>query len=193
MLKLCALLFAVSSIGAAVPTNLPEFAAARLTGGLAIGVASLLAPIYIAEISPARIRGRLVALNQMAIMSGILLAYLVNWGLSFQGGESWRWMFAVAVAPSLFFLVGLFFVPESPRWLIENDRDEEALKVLCRVMPIEEAEREAASIHDGRGAGKRDPRASSSSLACGPHWDWGWPWRSSSNGRGSTRCSSTAR
>ena len=84
-----------------------------IDGGVAIGVASLLAPIYIAEISPARVRGRLVALNQMAIMSGILLAYLVNWGLSFQGTESWRWMFAVAAVPSLFFLVALFLCPRA--------------------------------------------------------------------------------
>ncbi len=126
-------LFALSSIGAALPRNLAEFAAARFLGGVAIGAASLLAPLYIAEVSPARIRGRLVSLNQMAIVTGILLAYLTNWLLSYQGPGSWRWMFAAAVAPSAAFLAGMMFVPESPRWLTENGREAEAFRVLERV------------------------------------------------------------
>src|SRR5512140_3087706 len=81
VLMACALLFALSGLGAALPHNLIQFAVARFAGGIAVGAASLLAPIYIAEVSPARIRGRLVALNQMAIVTGILLAYLVNWSL----------------------------------------------------------------------------------------------------------------
>jgi SP family arabinose:H+ symporter-like MFS transporter len=133
ILVVSALLFALSALGAALPRNLPEFAAARFAGGLAIGMASLLAPLYIAEVSPARIRGRLVSLNQMAIVSGILLAYLVNWLLSYGGPESWRWMFASAAVPSLAFFVALFFVPESPRWLAEAGREREALAVLERV------------------------------------------------------------
>ena len=133
ILVVSALLFALSAVGAALPRNLIEFTAARFVGGLAIGMASLLAPLYIAEVSPARIRGRLVSLNQMAIVSGILLAYLVNWVLSYHGPESWRWMFASAVVPSLAFFIALFFVPESPRWLTEMGRPEEALRVLTRV------------------------------------------------------------
>lgn len=133
ILVVSALLFALSALGAALPRNLAEFAAARFAGGLAIGMASLLAPLYIAEVSPARIRGRLVSLNQMAIVSGILLAYLVNWLLSYGGPESWRWMFASAAIPSLAFFVALFFVPESPRWLTEAGREQEALAVLERV------------------------------------------------------------
>lgn len=133
ILIVSALLFALSALGAALPRNLAEFAAARFAGGLAIGMASLLAPLYIAEVSPARIRGRLVSLNQMAIVSGILLAYLVNWLLSYGGPESWRWMFASAAIPSLAFFVALFFVPESPRWLTEAGREQEALAVLERV------------------------------------------------------------
>lgn len=128
-----ALLFAVSAIGAALPRNLPEFIAARFVGGLAIGMASMLAPLYIAEVSPARIRGRLVALNQMAIVSGILLSYLINWLLSFAGPAGWRWMFAAAVVPSLAFFIGMLFVPESPRWLTERGQDAAALAVLSRV------------------------------------------------------------
>jgi SP family arabinose:H+ symporter-like MFS transporter len=133
ILILSAVLFALSSAGAALPRNLTEFAAARFLGGVAIGVASVLAPLYIAEVAPARIRGRLVSLNQMAIVTGILLAYLTNWLLSFHGQGSWRWMFAAAVVPSAAFLMGMMFVPESPRWLVENGREEEAFAVLARV------------------------------------------------------------
>lgn len=127
-----AILFALSSLGAALPRNLPEFATARFAGGIAIGIASLLAPLYIAEVSPAAIRGRLVSLNQMAIVTGILLSYLVNWAFSFQVENGWRWMFAIAAIPSLAFFAGLFFVPESPRWLVEMGRAPEALEILNR-------------------------------------------------------------
>jgi sugar porter (SP) family MFS transporter len=133
ILILSALLFALSAAGAALPNTLNEFMLARFIGGLAIGIASLLAPLYIAEVSPAGIRGRLVALNQMAIVSGILLAYLSNWLLSFTGADGWRWMFLTAAIPSIGFFIGLFFVPESPRWLVESGREEEALGVLARV------------------------------------------------------------
>ena len=138
-LLLSAFLFAVSSLGAALPHSLPQFAAARLLGGVAIGVASLLAPLYIAEISPARIRGKLVGLNQMAIVSGILLSYLANWGLAHLGAGSWRWMFAVAAIPSLVLLIALFFVPESPRWLMEKRREKEAYATLERATGPQEA------------------------------------------------------
>ncbi|HYK36299.1 sugar porter family MFS transporter [Alloacidobacterium sp.] len=127
------LLFAVSSVGAALPRNFIEFGIARFAGGIAIGIASMLAPLYMAEVSPARIRGRLVSLNQMAIVTGILFAYLVNWSLSFQGQSGWRWMFAIAVLPSLGLFIGLFFVPESPRWLVERKRIPEALDVLKKI------------------------------------------------------------
>jgi SP family arabinose:H+ symporter-like MFS transporter len=148
VLMLAAALFALSAIGAAIPRTLWEFGAARFAGGIAIGVAALLAPLYIAEIAPARIRGRLVALNQMAIVSGILLAYFVNWALSFGGTESWRWMFAVAAIPSAGFLIALVFVPESPRWLVEFGREAEALRVLARVSGQQEAEREIPRIRE---------------------------------------------
>ncbi|HUO30277.1 MAG TPA: sugar porter family MFS transporter [Bryobacteraceae bacterium] len=133
VLMISALLFAVSAIGAAIPHTLAQFAAARLAGGLAVGAASVLAPLYIAEVAPARNRGRLVALNQMTIVSGILLSYLVNWALAFNAQNGWRWMFAAAAVPATAFFIALFFVPESPRWLVENDRGAEALGVLTRV------------------------------------------------------------
>ncbi|MFB3828240.1 MAG: sugar porter family MFS transporter [Bryobacteraceae bacterium] len=146
MLMVSAVLFALSSFGAALPRNMIEFMAARFAGGLAIGAASVLAPLYIAEVAPARNRGRLVSLNQMAIVTGILLAYLVNWGLSFLGPESWRWMFATAAVPSVAFLAALFFVPESPRWLTEAGREEEAYTVLARVNGSAAAGRELGEI-----------------------------------------------
>lgn len=146
ILIVSAILFAISSIGAALPRNLTEFAAARLLGGVAIGMASVLAPLYIAEVSPPHIRGRLVSLNQMAIVTGILLAYLVNWLLSYLGPNSWRWMFAVAAIPSLAFLAALFFVPESPRWLMEKGRDALAMRILTRIGGPTRAAEEAAGI-----------------------------------------------
>jgi SP family arabinose:H+ symporter-like MFS transporter len=146
VLIVSALLFAASALGAAAPSNLAEFAVARFAGGLAIGVASVLAPLYIAEVSPPAIRGRLVSLNQMAIVSGILLAYLVNWGLSFLGPASWRWMFAAAAVPSVLFFVALFFVPESPRWLVKQTRHGEASAILTRVAGREAGAREMEQI-----------------------------------------------
>lgn len=143
-----AILFALSSIGAALPRTLTEFVMARVAGGIAIGAASVLAPLYIAEVAPAHLRGRLVSLNQMAIVTGILLAYLVNWVLSSAGPESWRWMFAVAAVPSLLFLVALFFVPESPRWLTENGREDEARQVLTKVSGAAQADMELTAIRD---------------------------------------------
>jgi sugar porter (SP) family MFS transporter len=126
-------LFLISSIGAALPRNLTEFTLARFAGGLAIGMESMLSPLYIAEISPAKIRGRLVSLNQFAIVSGILLAYTASWLLSALGDQSWRWMFASAAFPSVLFLWCFVRVPESPRWLIKRGRTGDARAVLQRV------------------------------------------------------------
>jgi SP family arabinose:H+ symporter-like MFS transporter len=146
ILGLCAVLFAVSSIATALPRNLTEFAIARFAGGVSIGMASLLAPLYISETAPARLRGRLVALNQMGIVVGILLAYLVNWALAVAGPEPWRWMFAVAALPAMVFFAALFYVPESPRWLVQNARDAEAERVLVRIGGREEADLAMAEI-----------------------------------------------
>ena len=143
-----ALLFAASSLGAALPRNLAEFTVARFIGGIAIGVASLLAPLYIAEVAPPKIRGRLVGLNQMTIVSGILLAYSVNWWLSTLGPTGWRWMFATAAIPSVIFFFALLFVPESPRWLTEFGRGEEALRTLTRVSGTETALVQLKQIKD---------------------------------------------
>jgi sugar porter (SP) family MFS transporter len=128
-----AALFTVSSIGAALPRDLIQFAVARLLGGVAIGIASTLSPLYIAEISPARMRGLLVSLNQLAIVTGILLSYSVNYLLTGAGPTNWRWMFASAAVPSVFFLLTLLFIPESPRWLMQKGRDREAERFLSQI------------------------------------------------------------
>jgi len=146
VLLAAAALFTASSIGAALPRNLTEFVLARLVGGLAIGLASTLSPLYIAEIAPARIRGRLVSVNQLAIVTGILLSYSVNYGLTGAGPANWRWMLASAAVPSIFFLVALLFVPESPRWLVQNGREAEAEEFVSRLAGRDAAQAEIHAI-----------------------------------------------
>jgi sugar porter (SP) family MFS transporter len=148
-----AALFTVSSIGAALPRNLIEFVSARLVGGVAIGMASTLSPLYIAEISPAARRGLLISLNQLAIVTGILLSYSVNYLLTGAGPANWRWMFASATIPSIGFLVTLLFIPESPRWLVQKDRISEAQYFLSRIAGSQAA---AAEIHAIRAAISED-------------------------------------
>ena len=141
-----AALFTLSSIGAALPRNLAEFSFARLLGGVAIGIASTLSPLYIAEIAPARMRGLLVSLNQLAIVSGILLSYSVNYLLTGAGPANWRWMFASAALPSMAFLLTLLFIPESPRWLVQKGRVQEAERFLVRIAGVQAAAREIDAI-----------------------------------------------
>jgi SP family xylose:H+ symportor-like MFS transporter len=120
---LSAIFFLVSAIGTAVPDSLWVFILYRIVGGVGVGMASMLSPLYIAEIAPAGIRGKLVSLNQFAIIFGMLLVYFVNYAIARQGNEAWlnatgwRWMFGSEALPALIFLVALFFIPESPRWL----------------------------------------------------------------------------
>jgi SP family arabinose:H+ symporter-like MFS transporter len=141
-----AILFTLSAIGAALSPSLAWFAITRFMGGVAIGLASALTPVYISEIAPPKIRGRLVSMNQLAIVIGILAAYLANWRLSSLGTSSWRWMFLVAAIPSVFFFLGLLRVPESPRWLIARSRKSEGTAVLARIMGQAGAEAAAAEI-----------------------------------------------
>lgn len=148
LLTLAAVAFAASSLGTGLAHSFGAFVVWRIFGGYAIGLASGVSPMYIAEISPARLRGRLVSLNQVAIVFGILLAQVVNWLIarpvppgasaseilySWNGQVGWRWMFAVTAIPSLLFLVASLLVPESPRWLAFKGRHEDALRVLERL------------------------------------------------------------
>jgi sugar porter (SP) family MFS transporter len=160
-----ALLFAGTSIGNALATTFTMFISWRILGGVAIGLASSLSPMYISEIAPSGRRGRLVAINQLTLVSGILLAQVTNWYLvrglpagatdefirgSWFGQEGWRWMFGLTAAPSLLFLAGMTLVPESPRWLAKSGRAALARQVLSRIggpAYAEEAVREiSASI-----------------------------------------------
>jgi MFS transporter, SP family, xylose:H+ symportor len=161
LLLSCGLLFAGSSILTGWATSFAAFIAWRIVGGVAIGMASHLSPMYIAEVSPARWRGRLVSMNQLAIVVGILMAQVVNWAIaeavpegataemirmSWNGQYGWRFMFtAVAVPSVLFFLLGLI-VPESPRWLVKNGRAAQARDVLTRIGGADAAEAELAEI-----------------------------------------------
>jgi len=135
------LMFLISSIGTAMSHSFNAFVIWRICGGLAIGLASSLSPLYIAELSPAKIRGRLVCLNELTIVIGILLAQVTNLLIAGQrGGElswniafGWRWMFGATAIPACVFLIGMLFVPESPRWLALRGRDAEARKTLERI------------------------------------------------------------
>jgi sugar porter (SP) family MFS transporter len=148
LLSAAALIFAVSSLGTGLADHFFAFVAWRMLGGFAIGLASGISPMYIAEISPAHLRGRMVSLNQLAIVFGILLAQVVNWLIarpvppgstaheilsSWNGQWGWRWMFAVTAIPSVLFLIATFLVPDSPRWLAAQGRNREALQVLTRL------------------------------------------------------------
>jgi SP family arabinose:H+ symporter-like MFS transporter len=143
-----AVLFFASAIGCALPRNILQFVIFRFVGGLGIGSASILAPLYIAEISPARIRGALVSVNQMAIVTGILLAYFVNWIFAGFGPSNWRWMYGAGTVPAVAFFLLLFGVPESPRWLVKRGREAEAERILARVDTPAAASAEVRSIKE---------------------------------------------
>ena len=148
LLVVAALQFAVTSLGNALANNFTVFVVWRMLGGVAIGLASNLSPMYIAEVAPARMRGRLVSINQLTIVIGILLAQYINWFLvrhlpagasdeyirdSWFGQQGWRWMFGLTAAPALLFLLGMFLVPESPRWLAKYGQADRARRVLSRI------------------------------------------------------------
>lgn len=142
-MKITALLFAVSSFGSGIAQSLGAFAAWRFAGGIAVGAASVIAPAYIAEVAPARLRGRLGSLQQLAIVTGIFLALAVNDLIAHTAGSpdapfwfgvpAWRWMFWVEVLPSAVYGLGAMIVPESPRHLVAAGRAAEAAAVLARI------------------------------------------------------------
>jgi sugar porter (SP) family MFS transporter len=143
------ILFVISTAGSALAPGIVSFAVWRFIGGIGVGLASTVSPMYIAEVAPAKMRGRLVIVNQLAIVIGLSLSVYVTYLLSF--GGHWRWMFATQGVPVLLFLLGLFLVPESPRWLAAMARTPQALKVLARVNGRAHAEQELKDILDELG------------------------------------------
>jgi len=159
-----AVLFLVSSLGAAYPEfgfgpvgemgpkALYQFITYRILAGIGVGIASMLSPLYIAEIAPAAIRGRLVSFNQLAIVGGMVVVYFVNYYIASQGDDAWinavgwRYMLASCAIPALAFLVFLMFVPDTPRYLVLKGRDEEAFAVLNKLTDAEEARTTLADI-----------------------------------------------
>ncbi|MEX1274351.1 MAG: sugar porter family MFS transporter [Bacteroidota bacterium] len=152
ILMVAGVFFAVSAVWTALPGNFTQFVIARILGGIGVGIASMLSPMYIAEVAPAQIRGRLVTFNQFAIVTGILTVYFVNYSIAGLGvGDwnvqvGWRWMFGSEAFPAILFLFFLFLIPESPRWLIKEGREEEARKVLSRVRNGDDIEDEVREI-----------------------------------------------
>jgi sugar porter (SP) family MFS transporter len=142
---LAALFFLACSVGTALPESFSVFIIFRIVGGVGVGLASMVVPMYIAEIAPAEKRGALVAYNQLAIVIGIVVVYFVNYFIALQGNEQWnlhegwRWMFASEAIPSLLYLILVFFIPESPRWLLEKGRYADAQKILWKFNPSENA------------------------------------------------------
>lgn len=132
-LILAASVFFLSSLAMALAPGLAYFIGARFMAGIGVGMASMLSPMYIAEISPAEVRGRMVTINQLTIVLGQVITHLENFQLRDKGPESWRWMFGLGMIPSLLFLIGVIFVPESPRWLIKVNREDDSRKVLKRI------------------------------------------------------------
>ncbi|GGC13233.1 arabinose-proton symporter [Parapedobacter defluvii] len=145
-LIICAVLFAVSGIGAGLSQQLTGFIGYRLIGGLGVGAAALVSPMYIAEIAPANWRGRLVAFYQLAIVLGILLAYFSNYVFDGWGANNWRWMFISQAVPSVLFLFFLLFVPESPRWMMKKGHEARSLQVLSKISGDVAARKELAEI-----------------------------------------------
>jgi len=151
MLLAIAIAYVVSSLGAGLATSWPMLLAFRTLGGLAIGAASVVTPVYIAEVSPTRFRGRLVALNQLNIVLGILIAFLSNYLIAQNAtpDTAWRWMLGIVAAPSAVFLLVTLLLPESPRWYVVTGRSGEALRVLQQ-LGFASPEREIAGMQGAR-------------------------------------------
>ncbi len=151
-----AILFIISAAGTGLSQTTTQFVIARLVAGLAIGAVSILAPAYISEIAPADLRGRLTSLQQVAIIVGLFLAFVSNYLIANAAGSAqspfwfnifaWRWMFWMELIPSIIFLIGLIFIPESPRYYVVINKKDEALNVLTRLYGMKEAREKIGDI-----------------------------------------------
>ena len=155
-----AALFSISAIGCAVCGSFDALVAYRIIGGVGIGIVSIVSPIYISEVSPAKIRGTLVSLYQLAVTAGFLIAYLANWVIDVNGNmavagdlwtnmwnsEMWRGMLGSETLPALLFFFIIFFIPESPKWLIVNGKTEKASIVLSKIYATKEEVKEEIDV-----------------------------------------------
>lgn len=159
VLRYAAVLYAVSAIASAIAPTFLFLVIARMTGGLGVGASLILAPMYIAEISPPALRGRMVSFNQLNIVIGISLAFFTNymilqlgksdaaWAHSLKFDEyNWRWMLGLETLPAVLYFVGLFLVPRSPRWLIMKGRFDEAQAIMTKFTNVEDAQRDIDAI-----------------------------------------------
>lgn len=161
VLRYAAILYAISAIGSAIAPTFSFLVIARMIGGLGVGASLILAPMYIAELAPPQLRGRLVSFNQLNIVVGISLAFFTNylilqlgksdaeWALKLKFNEhNWRWMLGLETLPAVLYFCGLFFVPRSPRWLILKGRFDEAINVLSRLSSTNEASKAVSEIKE---------------------------------------------
>jgi SP family galactose:H+ symporter-like MFS transporter len=146
---LAAVIFILGSIIAALAQAIAWLVAGRVVVGIAIGLASFTSPLYISEVSPASRRGSLVSLNQLAITVGIVLSYLVDFALA--GIQGWRWMFGLAIIPAAILGMGMFFMPDSPRWLMKHDESDKARDVLRRIRGYSNVDGEMKEIQESLG------------------------------------------
>ena len=161
LLRIAAVLFAVSAIGSAIAPSFITLVIARMIGGLGVGTSLILAPMYIAEVSPPHLRGRMVSLNQLNIVIGISVAFFTNylvlilsqsdasWAISLGFDQyQWRWMLGLETLPAILYFGSLFVVPESPRWLIMKDREEEGRVTMSRISGADQAEKDIQAVKD---------------------------------------------
>ena len=170
MMLWAALFFIISAWGSGIATSSMEFVVYRIIGGFAVGAASVMSPAYIAEVAPARYRGRLATVQQIAIISGLFAAFLSNYLLAkvatsslaplWLGYEAWRWMFWIELVPAVLFLVALCFIPESPRYLVARGVRESASAVLARLYGAEEGGRKLVEIEASLAGDHHRPRLS---------------------------------
>jgi len=146
ILLIVAVLFAITSLATGLAPTFALFIVARFAGGLAVGGASILSPMYVAEVSPPSLRGRMGTLYQLSIVIGILISYAINYLLRNVGPANWRWMFITGLAPSILFFAMLLVVPETPRYLFMAGKEQQALAILERIAGRESAEFEASEI-----------------------------------------------
>jgi sugar porter (SP) family MFS transporter len=173
VLRIAAVLFAISAVASALAPNFISLVIARMLGGFGVGAALIIAPMYIAEIAPPALRGRMVSFNQLNIVIGISAAFFSNylilklgqgdlaWAESLRLGEwNWRWMLGVETLPAILYFLALYLIPESPRWLAMRGREDEALQILEKVCGPEQARADLAEVHNSISAESHQQRGS---------------------------------